>query len=179
MNITKSLYISLVFGHSFKDSEGINAYQYNIAITWPKYKYIGGVIQVSQLVLWEKYISDYWIKVNWKPTGFGGRLTVFGNTALMPTFVLHGVHLMYAWQICTFHVWTLPKSLPLQCTPNGYTFVWLWMILSPAVQYACTTYHWRCYCHHDYINDTQMFNPFVNDKFCSPKFTRKGKQLTI
>ena len=32
-----------------------NAYQYNIAITWPKYKYIGGVIQVSWLVLWEKY----------------------------------------------------------------------------------------------------------------------------
>ena len=31
------------------------AYQYNIAIMWPKCKYIGGVIQVSQLVLWEKY----------------------------------------------------------------------------------------------------------------------------
>ena len=26
------------------------AYQYNIAITWPKYKYIGGIIQVSRLV---------------------------------------------------------------------------------------------------------------------------------
>ena len=32
------------------------AYQYNIAIRRPKYKYIGGVIQVSQLVLWEKYV---------------------------------------------------------------------------------------------------------------------------
>ena len=40
----------------FKDNEGIYAYQYNIAITWPKYKYIGGVIQVSRLVLWEKYV---------------------------------------------------------------------------------------------------------------------------
>ena len=27
------------------------AYQYNLAITWPKYKYIGGVDQVSQLHL--------------------------------------------------------------------------------------------------------------------------------
>ena len=52
-----------------------------IAITWPKYKYIGGDIQVSQLVLWEKYVwlSDYWIKVNRKPTGLGGRRTIFGN----------------------------------------------------------------------------------------------------
>ena len=49
--ITKS--ISLVLGHIFKDNEAIYAYQYNIAITWPKYKYIGGVIQVSQHVLWE------------------------------------------------------------------------------------------------------------------------------
>ena len=23
---------------------------------WPKYKYIGGIIQVSRLVLWEKYV---------------------------------------------------------------------------------------------------------------------------
>ena len=35
-------------------------YQYNIAITWRKYKYIGGIIQVSRLVLWEKYQ-----KINW------------------------------------------------------------------------------------------------------------------
>ena len=60
MNIT----ISLVLGHIFTESEGINnyiihAYQYNIAITWPKYKYIGGVIQVSQLGLWEKYV--WWL----------------------------------------------------------------------------------------------------------------------
>ena len=53
MNITKS--IPLAFGHIFKDNEGIYAYLYNIAITWIKYKYIGGVIQVSRLVLWEKY----------------------------------------------------------------------------------------------------------------------------
>ena len=45
--------ISLVLGHIFKANEGIYAYQYNIAIMWPKYKYIGGVIQVSWLVLWE------------------------------------------------------------------------------------------------------------------------------
>ena len=32
------------------------AYQYNIAIMWPKYKYIGGIIQVSRLVLWEKHV---------------------------------------------------------------------------------------------------------------------------
>ena len=32
------------------------AYQYNIAIMWPKYKYIGGVIQVSWLALWGKYV---------------------------------------------------------------------------------------------------------------------------
>ena len=30
--------------------------QYNIAMMWPKYKYIGGVIQGSRLVLWEKYV---------------------------------------------------------------------------------------------------------------------------
>ena len=30
--------------------------QYNIAIMRPKYMYIGGVIQVSWLVLWEKYV---------------------------------------------------------------------------------------------------------------------------
>ena len=31
-------------------------YQYKVAITWPKYKYIGGVIiiLVSQLALWRK-----------------------------------------------------------------------------------------------------------------------------
>ena len=29
-------------------------YQYNIAIMWPKYKYIGGVIQVSRLE--KKYV---------------------------------------------------------------------------------------------------------------------------
>ena len=29
---------------------------YNTAIMWPKYKYIGGVIQVSKIVLWEKYV---------------------------------------------------------------------------------------------------------------------------
>ena len=42
MNITKSIYISSVGSH-FKDNEGIYAYQYSIAITWPKYmyKYIG------------------------------------------------------------------------------------------------------------------------------------------
>ena len=57
MNITKSIHVSLVLGHIFKDNEGIYQTQYNIAITWPKYKlYIGGVIQVSWLVLWEKYI---------------------------------------------------------------------------------------------------------------------------
>ena len=44
----------VVLGHTFKDNEGIYAYQFNIAITWPNYKYIGGVIQVSWLVLWEK-----------------------------------------------------------------------------------------------------------------------------
>ena len=47
-----------MLGHIFKDNEeGIYAYQYNIAITWPKYKHIGGIIQVSQLVLWEKYVG--------------------------------------------------------------------------------------------------------------------------
>ena len=40
----------LVLGRIFKDNEGIHAYQYNIAIMWHKYKYIGGVIQVSWLV---------------------------------------------------------------------------------------------------------------------------------
>ena len=53
MNITKS---SLVLGHIFKDNEGTPAYQYNISIMWPNYKYIGGVIQVSRLNLWEKYV---------------------------------------------------------------------------------------------------------------------------
>ena len=48
--------ICIVLSHIFKDNEGICAYQYNIAIMWPKYKYIGGVIQVSRLVLWEKYV---------------------------------------------------------------------------------------------------------------------------
>ena len=37
--------------------ESIFVNQYNIAITWPKlYNYIGGIIQVSRLVLWEKYV---------------------------------------------------------------------------------------------------------------------------
>ena len=54
MNIIKS--ISLVLGRIFKDSEGMYAYQYNIANTWPKYKYIFGVIQVSRLVLCENYV---------------------------------------------------------------------------------------------------------------------------
>ena len=85
MNIAKS---SLVLGHIFKDNEGIYAYQYNIAIT---------LLNTSTLVVlfksvdlfYEKNMSDYWIKVNRKPTGFGGRLTVFGNnrnnTALIQT----------------------------------------------------------------------------------------------
>ena len=42
-----------------------------------KYKYIDGVIQVSWLV-YEKNMSDYWIKVNQKPTGFGGTCTCVG-----------------------------------------------------------------------------------------------------
>ena len=33
-----------------------DAHQYNIAIMLPKYKYISGVIQVSWLVLGEKYV---------------------------------------------------------------------------------------------------------------------------
>ena len=74
MNITTS--ISLVLGHTFKDNEGIympiRYYQYNNAITWPKYKYIGGVL-------------------NWKPTGFGGGLTVFGNNR--NNTALHVVHI--------------------------------------------------------------------------------------
>ena len=56
VNISKP--ISLVLDHIFKDNEGIYAYRYNIAIMWPKYKYmyIGGIFQVSQPVLWEKYV---------------------------------------------------------------------------------------------------------------------------
>ena len=38
--------------------EYIRVYQYNIAITLPKCKYIGGVIQVSRL-FYEKNMSDY------------------------------------------------------------------------------------------------------------------------
>ena len=57
MNITKSIYISSV-GSQFQDNEGIYAYQYNIVITWPKYKYIGGVIQVSRLVLYMRKICQ-------------------------------------------------------------------------------------------------------------------------
>ena len=54
MNITKS--VSLVLGHIFKDNEGMYAFQYNIAIICDLNKstctlYIGGVIQVSRLVL--------------------------------------------------------------------------------------------------------------------------------
>ena len=62
MNVTKSIYISSVglLGHIFKDNEGIYAYQYNIAITWPIYKYIGGDILVSWLVLWETYV---WLRL--------------------------------------------------------------------------------------------------------------------
>ena len=41
----------IVLDHIFRANEGINAYQYNIAITRSKYKYIGDVIQVSRLVL--------------------------------------------------------------------------------------------------------------------------------
>ena len=55
MNITKPISRDFL-GRIFKDNEGIYAYQYNIAIRWPKYKYIGGVIQVSRLVLWQKYV---------------------------------------------------------------------------------------------------------------------------
>ena len=68
--------ICVVLGHIFKDLKEYYAYHCNISITWPKYKYIGGIIQVSRLVLWEKYV---WLLNNRKPTGFGGRLTVFGN----------------------------------------------------------------------------------------------------
>ena len=42
--IDEQHHVSLVLGHIFKDNEGMYAYQYNIAITWPKYQYIGGVI---------------------------------------------------------------------------------------------------------------------------------------
>ena len=79
MNIP-SLYISLALGHFFKDNEGI--YQYNIAITLvPLFKSVD--------LFYENDMSDYWIKVNRKPTGFGGRLTVFWNAALLYTpFIL-------------------------------------------------------------------------------------------
>ena len=47
-------------GLIFKENEGCNyAYQYKIAMMWPKYKYTGGINQIShssQLVLWEKYV---------------------------------------------------------------------------------------------------------------------------
>ena len=59
MNITKSMYLML--GHSFKDNEGIPVYMrigttLPLRFMWPKHKYISGIIQVSQLVLWEKYV---------------------------------------------------------------------------------------------------------------------------
>ena len=47
-----------MLGHIFKDNEGIYdcvSVQYSYYVT-SRYKYIGGVIQVSRLVLWEKYV---------------------------------------------------------------------------------------------------------------------------
>ena len=44
-----------MLGHIFKDMKEYMRIS-NIAIIWPKYKYIGAVIQVSRLVLWEKYV---------------------------------------------------------------------------------------------------------------------------
>ena len=59
-------------------------YQYNMAITctWPKYKLTLVALFKSVNLFCEKNMSDYWInfiKVKRKPTGFGGRLTVFRN----------------------------------------------------------------------------------------------------
>ena len=48
MNIT-NLYCWVTFSNIMREY----VYRYNIAITLPKYKYIGGIIQVSRLVLWE------------------------------------------------------------------------------------------------------------------------------
>ena len=63
-----------------------------ISTTWPLHD-----LNTSTLVslfksvdlFYEKNMSGCWIKVNWKQTGFGGRLTVFlnnqNNTALINT----------------------------------------------------------------------------------------------
>ena len=82
MNITKS--ISLVLGLIFKDNEDLMTYvsvQYYVTYI---YKYTGGIIQVSWLVLWEKYVwllNMVWrltenrpvleVHVGFKPTLFG------------------------------------------------------------------------------------------------------------
>ena len=77
MNITKS--ISLVLGHISKIMKEY-AYQYNIAIRLCDLNTSTLVALFKSVnMFYEKNMSDYWIKVNRKPTGFGGRLTVFGN----------------------------------------------------------------------------------------------------
>ena len=38
-----------------------------------------GALFNSVDLFYEKYMCDYWIKINRKKTGFGGRLTIFGN----------------------------------------------------------------------------------------------------
>ena len=52
----------------------------------------------------EKNVSNYQIKVNWTPTSFGGRLTVFGNnqnnSALLPTIkTTHYVQYPYSGKL--------------------------------------------------------------------------------
>ena len=60
------MYLStLLLGNIFRDNEGIDAYQYNTTITWPNFNDM----------FHDKNMSDDWMEVNRKWTGFG-----FGGT---------------------------------------------------------------------------------------------------
>ena len=59
MNITNSIYISLVLGHIFKDTEGIYAYLYNIAMLRDLNTSTLVALFKSVDLSYEKNMSDY------------------------------------------------------------------------------------------------------------------------
>ena len=94
-------HISLVLGHIFKDNEGIYAITH-ISTTLGNLNTSTLVALFKSVELFnEKNMSDYWIKVNRKLTGFGGRLTVFGSNRNNTAQISSEINISRFFSSCT------------------------------------------------------------------------------
>ena len=100
------------------------------AITWPKYKYIGDVIQVSRLV-YKKNMSDYWINITENQSVL--ELTVFGNN-WNNTALIRNNHLFYSDNVEKSNITITPRPTTLSqwvgCSEGSFALV-RWLATSP------------------------------------------------